>query len=120
MRVNQITGNEMKTNSNFHVDQCSCPECKNDIYEPMTLKEYGESVKMPKQDRYLDEDGNDLIDRWAIRYTPEVFRIIMFAMMEKYQTRLGQKDSIAKECRKIADFANRLALKEEADAKENI
>ena len=70
-----------------------------------------------KQERYLGEDGKDLIDKWAERYSPEEFRLIMFSMMEKYQERLGKKDSIAKECRKIADYANRLALVEEAREK---
>lgn len=68
---------------------------------------------MPKQTRYLEEDGKDLIDRWADRYTPEEFRLIMWVMIEKYQTRLGKKDDIAKEVRKIADYANRWAEVEE-------
>ena len=67
-----------------------------------------------KQERYLQEDGKDLIDKWAERYTQEEFRLIMLAMIEKYMTRMGRKDSIASECRKIADFANRLALVEES------
>jgi hypothetical protein len=66
-----------------------------------------------KQKRYLKADGTDLIDKWAATHTPEDFRLIMFTMMDKYRDRLGKKDSIAKECRKIADFANRLALVEE-------
>ena len=73
----------------------------------------GGQDEVVKQERYLGEDGKDLIDKWAERYSPEDFRLIMFAMMEKYQERLGKKDSIAKECRKIADYANRLALVEE-------
>ena len=73
----------------------------------------GGQDEIVKQERYLGEDGKDLIDKWAERYSPEEFRLIMFAMMEKYQERLGKKDSIAKECRKIADYANRLALVEE-------
>ena len=68
---------------------------------------------MPKQPRYTNEDGRDLIDKWAERYNPEEFRLIMFAMIEKYQERMGKKDSVAKECRKIADYANRLAIVEE-------
>jgi len=66
-----------------------------------------------KQERYLQEGGKDLIDKWAERYTQEEFRLIMLAMIEKYMTRMGRKDSIASECRKIADYANRLALVEE-------
>ena len=37
----------------------------------------------------------------------------MWAMMDKDHDRLGKKDSIAKEVRKIADYANRWALVEE-------
>ena len=66
-----------------------------------------------KQERYLQEDGKDLIDKWAERYSPRDFRMIMFAVMERYQDRLGKKDHPAVECRKIADYANRLALVEE-------
>lgn len=79
----------------------------------------GVQDEVVKQERYLGEDGKDLIDKWAERYSPEEFRLIMFAMMEKYQERLGKKDSIAKECRKIADYANRLALVEEARENES-
>jgi len=66
-----------------------------------------------KQERYLQEDGKDLIDRWAERYNARDFRMIMFAVMERYQERIGKKDHPAVECRKIADYANRLALVEE-------
>ena len=73
-----------------------------------------EFQRIEKQARYTGEDGKDLIDRWSERYTGEEFRLIMLAMIEKYMTRMGRKDSIAKECRKIADYANRLALVEES------
>lgn len=62
-----------------------------------------------KQKRYCDENGMDLIDRWAERYSPDEFRLIMLAMIEKYMTRMGKKDSVSMECRKIADYALRLA-----------
>ena len=73
-----------------------------------------EFARIEKQARYTSENGKDLIDRWAERYTADEFRLIMLAMIEKYMTRMGRKDSIAQECRKIADYANRLALVEEA------
>ena len=60
-----------------------------------------------KQPRYTDANGKDLIDEWAERYTPEEFRVIMWAQMEKYNRRLGKKDSVVNEVRKIADYANR-------------
>lgn len=94
--------------------------CNPDVFnEPHPIRQLtieqvlGVQSDVVKQERYLGEDGKDLIDKWAERYSPEEFRLIMFAMMEKYQERLGKKDSIAKECRKIADYANRLALVEE-------
>ena len=96
------------------------PEASNNKtpFNELTIEQVlGVKSDVVKQERYLSEDGKDLIDKWAERYSPEEFRLIMFAMMEKYQERLGKKDSIAKECRKIADYANRLALVEEAREK---
>lgn len=60
-----------------------------------------------KQDRYKREDGTDTIDKWAARYPPEIFRIIMWIQMEKYQDRLGKKSPIVEEVGKIQDYANR-------------
>ena len=60
-----------------------------------------------KQERYKNDTGNDLIDRWAETYEHEQFRMIMWVMVEKYNTRLGKKDSIVKEVGKMADYMNR-------------
>ena len=60
-----------------------------------------------KQERYRDNDGKDLIDRWAETYEPEQFRLIMWAMVEKYNTRLGRKDSIVSEVIKMHDYMSR-------------
>lgn len=60
-----------------------------------------------KQQRYTDKNGQDLIDRWAERYTIEEFRVLMWAMLEKYNERLGKKDLPVSEVRKIADYAAR-------------
>lgn len=60
-----------------------------------------------KQERYLNEDGTDTIDKWAATRTNEVFREIMFAQVEKYNDRLGKKDSIVSEVGKMADYMNR-------------
>lgn len=72
-----------------------------------------------KQERYKNEDGSDLIDKWAATYEPEAFRMLMWAMCEKYNTRLGKKDSIVKEVGKMADYMNRWLQyeKEWADSK---
>lgn len=59
-----------------------------------------------------ERGGKDLIDRWHERYSIEEFRVLMWAMMEKYNERLGKKDDIAQEVRKIADYAQRWADKE--------
>ena len=60
-----------------------------------------------KQKRYTDDDGRDLIDKWAETYQHDQFRLIMWAMMEKYNTRLGRKDSTISEVSKMADYMNR-------------
>ena len=60
-----------------------------------------------KQERYRVGEGKDLIDRWAETKTPEQFRTIMFAMIEKYETRLGKKDSVVSEVTKMADYMER-------------
>ncbi len=62
-----------------------------------------------KQERYMNADGRDTIDRWADRYAdqPEIFRELMWCQMEKYHDRLGKKDSIVSEVGKIADYAAR-------------
>jgi len=53
-------------------------------------------------------DGGDLIDRWAIKYTRTEFRAVMRAQVEKYYDRYGDKDSFVSESRKAADYALRL------------
>lgn len=60
-----------------------------------------------------ERDGKDLIDRWHERYSASEFRVLMWAMLEKYNERLGDKDDIALEVKKIADYAQRWADKEE-------
>jgi hypothetical protein len=66
-----------------------------------------------KQDRYKAADGKDTIDKWAERYTAEEFRVIMWIQMEKYNDRLGKKDTVVNEVRKIADYSARWLEKEE-------
>lgn len=67
---------------------------------------------MIREERYKNENGEDLIDKWHDEYPPEVFRVIMFEQMRKYYTRLGKKDDIVKEVEKIANYANRWLEKE--------
>lgn len=68
-----------------------------------------------KQERYLDDEGKDLIDEWAETYPIETFRVLMWEQMRKYQRRLGKKDDIQKEVEKIADYANRWLEVEKAN-----
>lgn len=63
-----------------------------------------------------DSEGKDLIARWADRYDIETFRVLMWAMLEKYNDRLGKKDLPAKEVAKMADYAKRWAEVEAEDA----
>lgn len=85
------------------------------IYPSVSLKEIGEIInefkdgKEPmKQERYLDKEGKkDLIDRWAETRTHDQFRTIIFAMIEKYFTRLGKKDGMLQEVTKMHDYMTR-------------
>jgi hypothetical protein len=76
---------------------------------------YGEVVK---QERYKKENGMDKIDEWARDKTHDQFRTIMWAMCEKYESRLGKKDDIVKEVGKMADYMNRWHLYEQKWAEE--
>jgi len=58
-------------------------------------------------------NGKDLIARSADSYKTDEFRGAMRFNIEKYIDRLGKKDSLVKELRKIADYANRWADYEE-------
>ena len=64
-------------------------------------------------DHYSIIDGKDLIARFAESYKTDEFRCAMRFNIEKYIDRLGKKDSLVKELRKIADYANRWADYEE-------
>lgn len=66
-----------------------------------------------KEERYKGSDGKDTIDKWADRYPIEIFREIMWVQMEKYKDRLGKKDEVVKEVRKIAKYAARWLQVEE-------
>ena len=64
-------------------------------------------------DHYSIIDGKDLIARFAESYKTDEFRGAMRFNIEKYIDRLGKKDSLVKELRKIADYATRWAEYEE-------
>ena len=66
-----------------------------------------------KQERYKKENGMDKIDEWARDKTRDQFRTIMWAMCEKYESRLGKKDAIVKEVGKMADYMHRWSLYEQ-------
>lgn len=70
--------------------------------------------KGEKVSHYVGENGKDLIDKWHEEYPIEIFRVLMFEQMRKYNTRLGKKDDIKKEVGKIANYANRWLSKESA------
>ena len=71
-----------------------------------------------KKERYKKENGMDKIDEWARDKTHDQFRTIMWAMCEKYESRLGKKDAIVKEVGKMADYMNRWHLYEQKWAEE--
>lgn len=60
-----------------------------------------------KQERYQDSTGEDWIDECQRNLVPAEFQGAMKFTIGKYLRRLGKKDSIVNEVRKIADYANR-------------
>ena len=67
-----------------------------------------------KQPRYQDANGDDWIDEFARTSTPEEFRGAMRFTIGKYERRLGKKDPVPMELRKMADYYLRWAEVEEA------
>jgi len=76
-----------------------------DHYEDQSVESSG---GFEQNENYKQNDGGDLIDRWAIKYTRTEFRAVMRAQVEKYYDRYGDKDSFVSESRKAADYALRL------------
>lgn len=98
----------------------------NKAFEEGTVEQWAEDEAETlsintKQERYLDEDGSgeDLIDHWAKTRTRDQFRAIMYAMVEKYNKRLGKKDLVINEVAKMADYMNRWLEYERIWAKED-
>ena len=58
------------------------------------------------------KDGTDLIDEWWNKYEPEVSRVLMWEMVNKYNNRLGKKDPVHIEVAKMADYLARWSEKE--------
>tara|TARA_R110000803_G_scaffold4054_8_gene13904 strand:- start:1489 stop:1899 length:411 start_codon:yes stop_codon:yes gene_type:complete len=65
------------------------------------------SPTVVKQVRYELGNGEDLIDKWARDYTRERFRHVMWAMIDKYNCRLGKKAPIPEETAKMKDYMSR-------------
>lgn len=74
----------------------------------------GSGDHYPKQQRYQDNQGDDWIDECARTMTPEQFRGAMLFTIGKYLRRMGKKDAIESEVRKVADYAQRWQQYEEA------
>ena len=60
-----------------------------------------------KQERYVDNSGSDWIDEFSNTRSVEELRGAMIFTIGKYLRRVGKKDSIISEVKKIADYANR-------------
>ena len=65
------------------------------------------AATLPKQERYQDAQGEDWIDEFARTKTPEEFRGAMSFSIGKYNRRVGKKDDILQEVRKMRDYAQR-------------
>ena len=60
-----------------------------------------------KQERYVDNSGSDWIDEFYSTRSVEELRGAMIFTIGKYLRRVGKKDSVISEVKKIADYANR-------------
>lgn len=79
---------------------------KNDLkYNPDSVAFSSEDGE--KQPRYLDADGEDWIDEFARTATLDEFRGAMRFTIGKYNRRVGRKDEVLKEVRKIKDYCAR-------------
>jgi len=92
------------------VNESSKVECHEIKFNPSALNN-GKVILTPPH--YSVIEGKDLIARSSESYKVDEFRGAMRFNIEKYIDRLGKKDSLVKELRKIADYANRWADYEE-------
>lgn len=92
------------------VNESSKVECHEIKFNPSALNN-GKVILTPPH--YSVIEGKDLIARFAESYKTDEFRGAMRFNIEKYIDRLGKKDSLVKELRKIADYATRWAEYEE-------
>lgn len=60
-----------------------------------------------KQPRYLDRHGEDWIDEFARTASIDEFRGAMRFTLGKYNRRMGRKDRVLAEVRKMKDYAQR-------------
>ena len=78
--------------------------------------EEGEHYEKPETthdvSHHKRKDGTDLIDEWWNKYEPEVARVLMWEMVNKYNNRLGKKDPVHIEVAKMADYMARWSKKE--------
>lgn len=80
-----------------------CPRCGGCFYSPP----HEECPCQGKQERYRDQDGDDWIDEFARTSTIEQFRGAMRFTIGKYNRRMGKKDEVVKEIRKMRDYCDR-------------
>ncbi len=92
------------------IHESSKVECYEIKFNPSALNN-GKVILTPSH--YSVIEGKDLIARSSESYKVDEFRGAMRFNIEKYIDRLGKKDSLLKELRKIADYANRWADYEE-------
>jgi hypothetical protein len=79
---------------------------------PEDMNQSENPLDMVKQERYQDANGEDWIDEFARTSTVEEFRGAMRFTIGKYNRRVGKKDEIIKEIRKMKDYCQRWELYE--------
>lgn len=111
---------ELHENGHCYISECDIDLDGAEAYITKSIDAYllalnGNPETNGKQERYLDDEGKDLIDEWAETYPIETLRVLMWEQMRKYHRRLGKKDDIKKEVEKIADYARRWLEVEKAN-----
>ena len=105
---------------NIRIDQDQSSYYTPERFELITDIPTSEESDKPmhiKQERYVDNSGSDWIDEFYSTRSVEELRGAMIFTIGKYLRRVGKKDSIISEVKKIADYANRWLELEERVSK---
>jgi hypothetical protein len=84
-----------------------CDDCPNEPHKQDARRLDAQLARDMKQQRYQDAKGDDWIDEFARTATAEEFHGAMRFTIGKYNRRMGKKDDMLKEVRKMKDYCAR-------------